>query len=421
MELSEKSKVELAQERYGLIAPAVNMTYPDRSKSAYFRRISQTPVRLVNGSTAFVNPKTLADWERRFRKGGFEALMPKSRSDCGYSRKINDELAKELAYIREQNPNLNATMVYEKLLATGIITKGEVSLATIQRWFRNHPLDSNAADQVKDRRSFESPYVNGIWQADTLYGPYVGKMERSYLQTILDDKSRMVVASHFFPADNAASFQMLLKQAVKGCGVPEKLYVDNGSAYKNHQLSYICGKIGCALVHAPVRDGSAKGKIERFNRTVRMRFLSDLSDSAKESFETLNDALNAWIIDYNSHVHSSTKKKPIDVFSQEADSLRYIESDEDLDEAFRIKIKRKVAKDATVRIDNCLYDAPMSCISESLDVYYTPSNPDDVWIEDNLGKRHRLVKTDKALNANTGRVKQKSKYKIDYSLGDESE
>lgn len=420
MSLTDKDKIELAHERYGLIAPALNNTYPDESKAAYFRRIAQTQVRLVDGSAAFINPKTLADWERRFKKGGFEALMPRGRSDNGSSRKIDEDLAIEIAAIRMQNPKMNATMVYEKLIVDGVIAKDEVSLSTMQRWFKKHPLNEQTPEKIKDRRSFESAFVNGIWQADTLYGPPIGETKRTYLQTIIDDKSRMVVAARFFPQDNATSFQTLLKQAVGAHGVPEKLYVDNGGPYKNYQLAYICGKMGCALVHAPVRDGAAKGKIERFNRTVRMRFLSSLDDSARTSFEAINDALAAWIIEYNSRVHSTTKQKPIDIFAQEADRLRYIESADELDEIFRNKITRKVAKDATVRIDNISYDAPMACISERLNVYYTPANPNDIWIEDSLGKRHRLTKTDKVLNANSPRVKQGSKFKIDYNLNEKN-
>lgn len=53
------------------------------------------------------------------------------------------------------------------------------------------------------------------------------------------------------------------------------------------------------LCHAAVRDAAAKGEIERFNRTLRMRFLSSLLASATES-------LAKWAAAYNAAVHSST-------------------------------------------------------------------------------------------------------------------
>ena len=45
---------------------------------------------------------------------------------------------------------------------------------------------------------------------------------------------------------------------------PEQLYVDNGSIYSSSEISLICARVGCILRHAPLRDGAAKVKIERF-------------------------------------------------------------------------------------------------------------------------------------------------------------
>ena len=36
----------------------------------------------------------------------------------------------------------------------------------------------------------------------------------------------------------------------------------------------VCQRLGTILCHTPVRDGAAKGKIERFFRTVRETFLT---------------------------------------------------------------------------------------------------------------------------------------------------
>ena len=197
-------------------------------------------------------------------------------------------------------------------------------------------------------------------------------------------------------------------------GIPEKLFVDNGGPYKNGQLSLICGGLGIVLIHAAVRDGAAKGKIERFNRTLRMRFLSVLPDAATESLGALNEALAKWVATYNATTHSSTGKTPNDAFNEEAGGLRRFAGDAAaLDDAFRNRITRKVAKDSTVRVDHVLYDVPMGLVGERVEVRWTPGRTDDVWVVMGDGTRRRVAPTDKQANAEARRVR----YTIDFTKG----
>jgi transposase InsO family protein len=64
----------------------------------------------------------------------------------------------------------------------------------------------------------------------------------------------------FFFADNAVNFQHCLRKAITKYGVPKRLYVDNGSPYKNEQLRLICAGLGIILIHSRVRQPQGKGK-----------------------------------------------------------------------------------------------------------------------------------------------------------------
>lgn len=414
MDEDEKKRIALAERKFGLIAPVVNGTCPEPSAAAYFRRIAAEPLEMPDGTLVRLKPSTMSSWLRRYREHGFEGLVPKKRSDLGYSRRIDSDLAADIEAMRAEHPRISAAMAHERLVAEGYVAKGELSVATVQRWFKRNPLQGDGSEKAKDRRAFEAARVNGVWQADTLYGPYVGTpARRAFLQTIIDDKSRKIVASRFVGADNAATFQGTLKAAVASHGIPSTLYVDNGGPYRNEQLSLICGGLGIVLSHAPVRDGAAKGKIERLNRTVRMRFLSTLPAEALTDMDALNAALAKWVAWYNANVHSTTKRSPNEAFSAEADSLRWVDGDEALEEAFRNRIRRMVAKDATVRVDRVLYDAPMGMIGEKVELRYTPGDRDDVWAVMPDGSRRRLAPTDRQANACSGRVKPA--YSIDFS------
>lgn len=414
MDQEQKRRLSVAEDKFGLIAPVVNGSFPDGSKTAYFERIAANPVKLSDGRLINVKASTLATWERTYRAHGFEGLMPRGRSDLGKSRKIDEELAAVIRAKKAARPKMNATMLYNELVREGTITLEDVSISTVRRFANSLPAAGGAAAGGKDRRAWEAERVNDVWQADTLYGPFVGEpRRRAYLQAVIDDKSRKIVAARFVDRDDAVTFQRTLKAAVGANGIPCKLYVDNGSPYKNAQLTLICGGMGTVLLHAPVRDGAAKGKIERFNRTVRMRFLSALPDEAKDSLEALNDALASWIAEYNATVHSATGKAPVDAFEEGASDVRWAPAGE-LDDMFRNQVRRRVANDATVRVDKVVYDAPMGLIGEKVDVAFTPGDPDDAWVVMPDGGRQRLARTDKQANASAARVKPA--YSVDFGM-----
>jgi transposase InsO family protein len=109
-----------------------------------------------------------------------------------------------------------------------------------------------------------------MWQADTLFGPYVhhhGTPTQSKLIAFLDDCSRVCCHGQFFVAETTDTLIEALRAAFYKRGVPQSLYVDNGSIYTSKEIVQICARVGCLLHHAPVRDGAAKGKVERFFRT----------------------------------------------------------------------------------------------------------------------------------------------------------
>ena len=258
---TQKEQMEVAQMRFGIIAPLVQGTYTDDSIAAYCRRVALTPQRLPDGRVFQYKPKTVAKWYQLYEKGGMEALVPRTRCDKGGTRVIPEEAEREIRRLRKEYPRLNATQVREKLVQEGTLP-ATVSVSTIQRYIKHNDLKGTEDTSVKDRKAYEEAYFGGMWQADTCYLPYIrenGKSRRVYLIMILDDHSRMIVGGKLYYQENAANFQKTLKEAIAAYGIPNKLYVDNGSPYSNEQLSFICGSVGTVLLHTPVRDGASKG------------------------------------------------------------------------------------------------------------------------------------------------------------------
>lgn len=219
---------------------------------------------------------------------------------------------------------------------------------------------------------------------------------------VLDDRSRLITGGRFFYQDNSFNFQKVLKDAVATYGIPQKLYVDNCSPYKNVQLSLICGQLGCVLIHTPVRDGASKGKAERNFRTLRSRFLNALDPSRISGIDELNSLLADYIRQHNTSVHSATGMTPYTRYMEDLSHVRMPVSPEWLDDCFLHRVKRKVRNDATVMINKRLFDVPMEFIRSTVEIRFRPQEDDSAFILD-AGKRYPLRPTDKNANAKTKR------------------
>ena len=99
------------------------------------------------------------------------------------------------------------------------------------------------------------------------------------------------------------------------------------------EITQICARLGCLRCHAPVRDGAAKGQVERFFRTVRGSFLTKALDLT--SVDSLNRAFTTWVEEeYNSREHSSLKMRPIDRFGLDLSRIRFLSPGDANDELF---------------------------------------------------------------------------------------
>ncbi|SHI06480.1 DDE-type integrase/transposase/recombinase [Clostridium grantii] len=412
--MNNKEMIEIASIRLALIAPAINNTFTEKSKIAYYRRVSTTPVKLPNGNSVLYSPGTLSNWESDYNRFGFDALLPKTRSDVGKTRKLTDVAIEHIFTLKNTFPKINATLIYHKLIEDGFINEKNVSLSTIQRFIKNNDLKSARCINMKDRKAFEEEFATGMYQGDTCYGPYItenGECRRTYLIMLIDDKSRLIVGGRFFYNDNSYNFQKVLKEAVARYGIPNKLYLDNGSPYKNEQLSLICGSLGIVELHTMVRDGASKGKVERNFRTLKSRWLNALDTESISSLAELNDELFTYINKHNITLHSSTKERPINRYKSDLAHVKIASDSEWLANCFMNRITRRVNNDATISIDKISYDVPMEFIKQKVEVRYLPDDMDNAYIYYQKVK-YSIRKTNKVEN---GKTKRKNSLNINYS------
>ncbi len=409
--LSEAAAI--AQFRLALIAPVINNLYPDASRNAYYRRVTEKPLTLPNGSVVQYSPKTICKWVSLYQQGGIDALMPKERSDKGSTRVLPDTAVEEIYRLKREFPRLNATQIHAQLIRDGFIP-ATVSVCAVQRFVRKHDLHYATNPNLRDRKAFEEDAFGKMWQADTVYLPYItegGHRRRVYCLMVIDDHSRLLVGGELFYADNAANFQKVFKQAVATYGVPAKLYVDNGCSYSNEQLSLICGSIGTVLIHTRVRDGASKAKIERAFGTLKTTWLYTLNTDSIHSLDEFNSLFKDYMRSYNTSFHSGIGCTPMERYMKGDSHARMPESGEWLDECFLNRVWRKVNRDSTVSIDKVYYDVPMQFISSKVEIRYIPGDMSSAFILYE-GERYPIRPTDKNENC---RAKRNNPPQIDYS------
>ena len=410
----------VAQFRFALIAPVIQDLFPDATKTAYYKRVTENPLKLPDGTTKEYDYKTVEKWVSQYRLGGIDALMPRERSDKGTSRALPDTAIEEIYRLKEAFPRLNATQIHQKLIADSFIPV-TVSVDAVQRFIKHNDLKSARNPNVRDRKAFEEDMFGKMWQADTCYLPHItedGQCRRVYCVMIIDDHSRLLVGGELFYNDNAANFQKVLKDAIATYGIPDKLYVDNGGPYCNEQLSLICGSVGTVLLHTRVRDGASKAKVERHFRTLKERWLYTLDVASISSLAEFNSLLKDYMRSYNTTFHTGIDCTPFSRYQDTKSHSRTPQSREWLEECFLNRITRKVNKDSTVSINKMSFDVPMQFISMKVDIRYQPSDMDTAFILYE-GMHFPLLRTDKNANCHT---KRNNAPTIDYSkLGGKSD
>ena len=408
-----KHNAEVAQFRFALIAPVIQGLYPDASATAYYKRVTASPLTLPDGSTVTYSYKTLEKWKSQYSIGGLDALMPGTRSDKGIPRALNEDAIAEIYRIKEEHPRMNATQIYTHLVRESFIP-ATVCVDSVQRFIRHNDLKSARDPNLRDRKAFEEDEFGKIWQADTCYLPHItedGTSKRVYCIMIIDDHSRLLVGGELFYNDNACNFQKVLKDAIATYGIPDKLYVDNGCSYSNAQLSMICVSLGILLLHTRVRDGASKGKVERHFRTLKERWLYTLDMESIQSLAQFNGMLKDYMRDYNTTFHRGIDTIPLERYQASKDHPRKPESRQWLDDCFYNRITRKVRKDSTISIDKVCYDVPMQFISAKVEVRYLPDDMTSAYILFE-GEKFPIRQTSRNDNCHTRRNNPPA---IDYS------
>ena len=404
MNEEDEKKKEIALFRYGLITPVLHGHASMQKK--YFNEIAQNEYDVPYLGRKKYKPETLRHWLKSYRNGGFDSLYPKGRVDKGQSRKITPKLAQEIKAALEECPWLSGSALYRMLISLGIIPPGGINEGTLRKFIRDNHLKEEKTKKVP-RKKFEKEFINQLWTADAMHGPYIKsplhkRKHKTYLIAAIDDHSRVITARQWTLAENTISFAKMLKHGIQRFGLPEGLYCDNGSLFTSSYLQLACARLGIALIHSKPYDSPSRGKIERFFRTVRQKFLPPLDLEEIDHIEQINDRFEKWLDkEYHKHFHTGINETPMGRFmkSMKRINIKRI-PEQQLDLAFQTTIYRTVKNDATVSIKARLYECPPETIGKKIEIRYSWNESPEYIYYQNDKPRAKLKESNPQQNAN---------------------
>jgi transposase InsO family protein len=394
---------QVALLRYGLIADLVHL--PPGSPGLY-QRLHEKAAReytIPGTHRTTVAAETLRDWLKRYRHGRFDALLPKVRADRGQPRGLAVEVADRLLAIKEAHPKWSVRLVIEHARASGAVPETvRLAPSTVHRLLARHGLLESPSDAptLRDRRRCAFERAGQRWMSDVMHGPAViasgQRKHKTYWLAFLDDATRVIPFAAFAFSENTQAVLPVFKQALLRRGLPERLYVDNGANFRSRHLALVCAKLGLALIHARPYQPQAKGKIERWFKTVRGQFLTRLGTADTHRLEALNRRLWAWVEGEYHHTphHGLGGQTPLDRWAATGEQVQFLDPATELDDLFLFETVRKVNADRTVSLNGTVYEVDAALVGERVTLRYDPSAPArplQVWHDHQLLQQARAV------------------------------
>lgn len=257
----------------------------------------------------------------RYRAEGEAGLAPRSRRPKSSPSAMPAELADAIVALR--------TRLLAEGLDAGALTiqwhlaqsAGRVpSSSSIVRLLRRRGLV--VPQPHKRPRSsfirFEAQLPNQLWQIDATHWSLAGERAVEILN-IIDDHSRLLVASVPFDTVKAADVVAVFHGAAQRCGYPAALLSDNAAVFSGGSrqgkvlLESELERLGIRPSHARPYHPQTCGKVERLHQTQK-RWLAKQPPAA--TLEELGAQLDRFRLHYNAHRphRAIARRTPQEVF-----------------------------------------------------------------------------------------------------------
>lgn len=346
---------------------------------------------------------------------GLKGLHRASRSDKGRRRKLSQDLQEVIEGLFLKSPKPTVMWVWEQVVEA--CTRKQMKLPSyslvaevcrqLDRRLKVLAHDSDEAyekefDQII-RRQAKRP--NEMWQVDhkeldIWVTDEFGRTGKVWLTAITDDFSR-VVMGYFLGvgAANSMRIALAMRQAIwrkdderwPVSGIPDILYTDRGRDFKSTHIEQVCADLKIKVVRTRRRKPRGRGKIERFFRTVDLRFTHKRkNDKTKPvSLSGLESEFHEWLMtEFHQKKHKGIKTAPMVKWAEGKCLPRLPESLDALDLMLhKVGRPRKMWPEG-IRFKNRRYSHLLltQAHGEEFTIRFDPRDLSSIWVYEQEGK-----------------------------------
>ena len=258
---------------------------------------------------------------KRYRLEGPNGLEPRSRRPKNSPTRIadlyEDEIVRTRKELLEQGFDAGAETIHFHMSTPG---RNVPSASTIYRVLKARGFVTPEPHKrpKSSWKRFEAEFPNECWQADVTHVEVADGVVYEVLN-VIDDHSRLCVASKVFVTTRSPDVVRTLHKAASTWGYPQRFLTDNGRIFTTPMGSSVGAmelellSLGIGTTHGRPYHPQTQGKVERFHQTMK-KYLAKQDPATTKKL--LQGQLNRFAEYYNTErPHRSLgRRRPVEAF-----------------------------------------------------------------------------------------------------------
>ncbi|TXT65960.1 MAG: hypothetical protein BAJALOKI1v1_350003 [Promethearchaeota archaeon] len=237
--------------------------------------------------------------------------------------KIPEEIRTELVKLKKKYPSWGVEYLRKRWIEMG---KRPLAKSMMYKILKNAGLMKPIEKGTTGYSRFEMIKPWQLYQMDIRGKLYLKGIGWVHGFAIIDDYSRFVPAMRYYLEMRMSNAILTLDRAIREYGIPEAIYLDNGSQFKSrgerlNNFELFCKAYNIRIITSTPYRPQGKGKIERFFGTVENQFIAEVKAKIEEepgyTLLQLNKDLESYINEqYHPRIHGGTRERPVDRFGK---------------------------------------------------------------------------------------------------------
>jgi len=366
-----------------------------------------------DGSPRRISPRSLYRWLAAYHDRGIAGLEPKRRSHTASSSCLPPRFVDFLIEQKQQDVAASIPELIRRAVEHGILEANEsVHRTTVYRTAKRLGLPVGRCRQTRDRdlRRFAFPHRMDMVLCDGKHFRAGPSRQKRVALFYFDDATRYVLHVIVGSSETAELFQRGLYECLLKHGYMSVIYLDRGPGFIAEDTITVLARLGIPLIHGEVGYKQGRGKVERFNRTVKADLLRGLD--GRGDVDPACGALQLRLAHYCDTIYAQRPHESLEGdtpwrrFWTDPKPLRWPEDPQRLRAKFEIWIQRRVTNDNSVPIGSTDYEMPRGYAGRIVTVRRKPLDGKIAFLHKD--KVIELLPVDPTANARTPRASAKS-------------